>query len=56
MLVRWKIWCPSSVARRPGGIANVVAECSTIAGPSIELPAWIDSSWKISVSTELAGA
>ena len=38
-------------AERPGGIAKVVAECSTIAGPSIVLPAAICSSWKMSVST-----
>ncbi len=38
----------------PGGIAKVVAECSTIAGPWIELPARTDSSWKISVSTNVS--
>ncbi len=31
--------CSSSRAARPGGTAKVVAECSTIAGPWIVLPA-----------------
>ena len=35
---------------RPGGIAKVVAECSTIAGPSISWPAATPSSRTIAVS------
>ena len=40
----------SSLAARPGGIANVVAECSTIAGPAISCPASTSSSRTIEVS------